>query len=240
MKIVKCNQELEDLFQDKKVKIIENRDTLIKRVDNIDVLMHIEKNRASLTDENYVIAEVAYQNAVEQIFAIQMKNYTPEYQTLETLWRKIDLNRKEIILTLYKLLQELRAIGVNYSDLHTKNILVNEHSDMKLIDLDGAHFLKAEEATRKIVNQQSLIIDMIYKLYIFKDKISLYCDYHNLMCYLVDLSSVFSERTVDFLTSNKKEAKFTELLPSILDEFEDQKCAKVLQDKVRKKAPNLL
>ncbi len=240
MEIIKCCPELEDIFKDKDKKIVQSNEIIVKRIKSVDVLLHIEKNRGSLTQENYVFPSKAYENEFGQIVFVEMENYSPEFETLDSMIKIFELKRKEIILNLYRLLIELRNIEVNYSDIHAKNILVNDKSFIKLIDLDGTHFFKPEEKLRKIRNQQSLIIDMIYKLYIFKDCYSLYRDYHYLMNRIMDLSEFFSYRVANFLNKALGEDKYIELLPIVLDEFEDPERRNAVQNKVKKMAPNLL
>ena len=158
MKISTCPVE-EQLKIEWKCHIIKGKKRIKYAKNGTKVIEYITENQDKLTPSLYALADEIYltKNSAKH-FAYVMKNY--KYQTLQQQITRI--NKKEVLLTINKIVNELLSIDVVYWDIHTNNFLV-KGKKVVAIDLDEAK--KGIDPSR-LQNARYNYLDLIIHLYL--------------------------------------------------------------------------
>lgn len=129
MKISTCSVE-DQLKIEWKCHIIKGRNRIKYAKNGTEVIEYITANQDKLTSSLYALASEIYLTSKNsRPFAYVMKNYP--YKTIQEQITKI--NKKEVLLSINQIINELLDIDVVYWDIHTNNFLVKGKKLLLLI-----------------------------------------------------------------------------------------------------------
>lgn len=123
--------------------VIENS-LFIKRnkiTSSVESLYLIDKNSDKLTADYFAYLTYLFVGEDGIIEGFGGKFYE-DYQDFYNLYFDSSINKLQIIKECIEAVLELRNIGVNYTDIHSNNIIVNKESHMRLVDLDETRLVK--------------------------------------------------------------------------------------------------
>lgn len=197
----------------------------------LETLRIIDKNLDKLTLDYYAIYKYLYvvENGIVKAFG---STYYKDYHDLKSVYLNKEINKKQVFNEAIEAIFELESIGVNYTDIHARNIIVAD-SHMRLVDLDEATPLTFKDS------KTCLILDLILESFLFNDINDATWEYieprHTLSA--LDSKNVLSYSLVNSLNGGMSESAFLSKADSYLDELMDEEKVKVIKKELRLKHP---
>jgi len=217
MEYVNCSNELKtSLFKENKPFIIKDN-KFIKRAtceENIDSILHIDEKKDLLTKKKFALIDKMYLYK-DRVIATERKYYK-SYQTLTNSMNNLKVSKDKIILDVFNVLKELENIEIDYWDLHSDNILIN-NDNIKLIDLGSSFY---DKKMQSFLFHYYKIVNLIIQLYVFYDNLNLKTGYLDELLKM-DISSYFSKEIYEYLICLKN-LDISEIdINKVVSEFND-------------------
>lgn len=224
MEYIKCNEQKQFLIEWKRHIVEDGRH--IKFVPSgTEIIEYITAHKDKLTEYLYAFANTIFIDSRNRHFAYAMENY--KYKTLA----KSNINnKKEILLLVNKIINELLSINVVYWDIHSSNFLVNG-SSIIVIDLDDA---KVGIDGTRLKNMRYNYLDLVIDLYL-GDLLGTRVDYLSTLMEKINISHYFGQQVSEYINNiNDLKGKQIEIDPTfILTEFEDVERINYLRRKIK-------
>lgn len=215
MKYITCS-----LFEQRKIEcerhVIEDKKRIKFAKKGTRVIEYITRNKTKLTENLYALADEIYltQDGGKH-FAYAMPNYANK-----TLKEKIsEINKREVLLTVNQIVNELLAIDVVYWDIHCCNFLSNGEKVIA-IDLDEA---KLGIELGKIYDCRYNFIDLMIHLY-FGEALENNINFFDAFMNYFTIEKYFSKDVCDYLKdiNDSKGEQLNRDPTFLIDEFEDR------------------
>lgn len=162
MKTVFCDALISARIMSK--KFIHERGEFIKYSPKAEeTLRYLEEHRPNLTEEYYAFQLKEYRDHTNTHLAHSLVDYV-DYLTLKEAMHKGLVNKREIICKVGTALEELFREDIAYWDVHSKNILVKDNKDIKIVDLDSS---KIEVDPTRRGNVLYNFLDLLLELYFY-------------------------------------------------------------------------
>lgn len=197
----------------------------------METLEIIDKNTDKLSLDNYAIFDKFYVDENGHIKAFGGIYYA-DYQNFSDLYLNSSIDKKKVLKDLIKCIWELDSIGIKYTDIHSKNIIVNGSSDMRLVDLDEAYPFPTMSGIR-------LLVDIIIESLILYDFNATALEYATPRFVIRELSSknVLSKKTLNALNGVESDLSFYANAESYIEEFSDIEKTSILRKELINKRP---
>lgn len=226
-------EQQEQLNQNK--WIIENGIFIKKKTEKtcLEALYLIEKNKDKLTDNLYAYITYLFINEFEQIEACGEKYYD-DYQTFYSLYFNPNINKSQIIREYTEAVLELQNIGVNYKDVHSKNIIVDKENHIRLVDLDETCLAKSWDEGMDLK-----FIDLMITSILFFDVKDFVWNWLSPRLVLLELENK-NLLTSSFLDVIKEKSDFDSFCSNVdqyLQELEDKEKSSILRKELKNKYP---
>ncbi|MBE6149815.1 MAG: hypothetical protein E7170_03740 [Firmicutes bacterium] len=212
------------------------KDMFIKSRKNrcsLESLYLIDENRHKLTSKYFAYLTHIYINQTDDVEALGGKFYDG-YVDFRNLYLDKNINKSQVIKECIEAILELENIGVDYTDIHDKNIIVNKESHMKLVDLDETKTIKTYKS-----NKNQLLISLILQSMLFFEVKSSIWHWVAPKTALLELNSK-KVLSYEFLDTIEGKKDFTSLYSNIdkyLEELRDSEKSFVLRKELRDKYP---
>lgn len=131
----------------------------------IEVLKRIEENIDNITPSLYALPD----SYILDSYGIPVAFETPYYRNHKMLFKvmknRVPFNKDAVVDNLIRALVELRDLNITYWDIHSGNILLDNNSDFKLVDLDGAE-INASISVREqaIANYIDTLVEIYFEI----------------------------------------------------------------------------
>lgn len=234
MEKLEYTKEVEDLLRKKVWGVLDG--VFIKRYKGtsyIETLNIIDSNLDKLTLDYYALLNFIYCDVSGTVKAFG-GNYYSEYQDFKDLYKDNSINKAQIIYEVIDAILELEQIGVQFTDIHARNIIVNSDSHMKLVDLDEAYssFFRAKKSF--------LILDLIIECLILYDLNDTAWEYitprHTLIN--IDLKNVLSKSFISAIKGREEENEIYSNLEGYVNELLDEEKASIIRKELITKYPH--
>lgn len=204
-----------------------------KERSSIDCLYLIDANRDKLTDNYFAYLTHLFVDEYDIIQCFGGKFYE-DYQTFYNLYFDSSINKSQIIKECIEAVLELRNIGVNYTDIHSKNIIVNGESHMRLVDLDETRILKPWDDSRVFY-----FIDLMLESMLFSDVKHSIWHWLTKRSVLMELETkkVLSSTFLDFVSGKNDFDSFYSNVDKYLLELSDKEKSFILRKELKNKYP---
>lgn len=217
-----------------KVWTVDNGVFIKRRKGNayLETLRIIDRNLDRLTLDYFSIYKYLYVSEVDKSVKAFGSTYYSNYQDLKDVYLSNEVNKKQIFNEAIEAIFELESIGVNYTDIHARNIIVAD-SHIRLVDLDEATPLTFKDP------KTCLILDLILESFLFNDINDGTWEYIEPRYTLraLDSKNVLSYSLVNSLNGGMSESAFLSKVDSYLDELMDEEKVKVIKKELRLKHP---
>lgn len=202
-------------------------DVFIKRkkgTSYIETLDIIYNNLDKLTLEYYAILDRFYYDDNGYIKAYGGKYYG-EYRDFREYYLDNTIDKSQVLRDVIKAVLELEAIGIHYTDIHARNIIVNSEGKAKLVDLDEAHPYLFKES------KASLLLDIIIECFILYDINKTAWEYVTPRYALKELDSkkVLSSSFQTALNGTQSDTCFYSNVDSYIDELLDEEKVSIIR-----------
>lgn len=188
----------------------------LRNDDNLESIYIIEKNQSKLTEEYYsFIKKIYMQDNYPKLFE---SDYLEGFCTLYQVLKERKINKKKILLTCRNSIAELKNIGLDFWDLHSKNVMINDIDETKLVDLCGA---VSDPEKQDFDFQDFRMTELVLECYLFYDFLG-DLRYTETLLQVSDLSYYFSNSLMKHLMAVNKFEKGLLSLEDYIDEFEDE------------------
>lgn len=199
---------------------------------SLQTLERINENKDKLTIDDYAILDHIYQDEQGDIKAFCGKYYE-DYGDFKDIYQDSTIDKGKIIDELIKVILELESIGIQFIDIHSRNILVNSNSHIKLCDLDEA--LLSDYVEYKV----NTILDLIIECFLFYDITDEAWNYLEPRHVLKSLESksVLSSSFVRALNGVESPSSFYSKVDSYIDELKDQEKILIIRREIKRTKP---
>ena len=193
----------------------------------------IDENKDKLTSDYFAFLTHLYLDRDEKVKAVGGKFYN-EYTDYRNLYLDKNINKPQIIRECIEAVLELQSIGVNYTDIHANNIIVNNESHMKLVDLDETKLVKICED-----DKTPLFINLILQSMLFFDVRSSIWPWVKPKAVLLELENkkVLSSDFLDSISGKSDFNSFYSNVDNYLEELCDKEKSYTLRKELRNRYP---
>lgn len=200
---------------------------------SLESLKLIDQNKHKLTPEYFAYLThlfVGKNNKVEALGG----NFYNEYIDYRKLYLDTSINKPQIIRECIEAILELQNIGVNFTDIHANNIIVNKDSHMKLVDLDETKLVKLCDD-----DKTPLFINLILQSMLFFEVKSSIWPWITPKAVLLELENkkVLSSSFLDTISGKSDFNSFYSNVDNYLEELCDKEKSFTLRKELRNRYP---
>lgn len=215
---------------------IVEKDMFIKRKKircSLESLYLIDENKHKLTSDYFAYLTHLFINKDDEVEALGGKFYN-EYTDYRNLYLDSNVNKPQIIKECIEAVLELQNIGVNFTDIHANNIIVNKESHMKLVDLDETKLVILCDD-----DKTPLFINLILQSMLFFEVKSSIWPWIRPKDVLLELENkkVLSSSFLDSILEKDNFASFYSNVDNYLEELCDKEKSFTLRKELRNKYP---
>lgn len=199
----------------------------------IETINILDKNISKITRDYYALFEYFYCDEDGYIKAFGGKYYS-DYKDYRSLYLDNTINKGQILREVISAILELESIGIQYTDIHAKNIIVNSEGHMKLVDLDEAHPYSFKD------NKTCLILDLIIECLILYDMNDVAWEYVTPRHAMRELEQkvILSKPLQQALNGVQSENSFYSKVDSYIDELLDKEKAGIIRKELITRNPH--
>ena len=195
----------------------------------------MEENIEKLTDSYYAYITYLFFDNDEEIQAIGSQFYD-DYQPFRSLYLDPSINKSQIIKEYINAVLELQNIGINFYDIHAENIIVNNESHIRLVDLDET---RLAELWNKGEGKELKFIDLMLQSIVFlnvKDSIWSWVS-SSLILLELENKRILSSSFRDCIEGKNNFDFFISNVDCYLQELEDKEKVAIIQKELKNKYP---
>ena len=193
----------------------------------------IDENKHKLTSDYFAYLTHFFVDRNDEVKAVGGKYYN-EYTDYRNLYLDKNINKPQIIRECIEAVLELQSIGVNYTDIHANNIIVNSESHMKLVDLDETKLVRLFDE-----DKTPLFINLILQSMLFFEVRSTIWPWIKPKAVLLELENkkVLSSEFLDSISGKSDFNSFYSNVDNYLEELCDKEKSFTLRKELRNKCP---
>lgn len=198
----------------------------------IETLETIDNNADKLTTEYYALLKYYYVDD-ESFIRAYGGYYYETYHNFRNYYRDSSIDKRQVLREVVEAVLELESIGIQYTDIHSKNIMVNDESHMKLVDLDEAHPYKFKDS------KVGLLMDLMIECIILFDMSSTAWEYVTPRNAIRELDSkrVYSSSLLSALTGAQSDTIFYNNFDKYIEELMDEEKRSIVRKELKVTQP---
>lgn len=203
-----------------------------KHTSNIETINIIDKNLNKLKQEYYSIVCYLYESVIDGKIKAYGSPYYGDYQDFQNLYKNPYIDKRKILNEVVEAIFGLEKIGINYIDIHARNIIVKDNH-MRLVDLDEALPLIYKEKKANLL--LSLIIESML-LYDVREETWDYLEPIK-MLYSLDSLNLLSKQFINAINKGIDDSLFLTKVDEFITELLDEERNNIIRKELRLKYP---